>query len=84
MTNAIRRTVTVQVGGLIQIRTPELAPGTVAEVIILVEPADGPERAERVRALGALLKETQGLPQAQVLSEDEIAAEVRASRAARR
>lgn len=37
MTNALRRQVLVQPGGVIQIRSPELVPGTLAEVIVLVE-----------------------------------------------
>ncbi len=78
MTNAIRQTVTVKAGGIIEIRVPELAPGTVAEVIVLVDPGSDSARAERVRALGILLKETQGLPQTQALTESEIEAEVSA------
>ncbi len=83
MTNAIRRTVTVRAGGVIEICAPELIPGTIAEVIVLVDPADGPNRAERVRSLGRLLRETQGLPQAQRVTEAEIAAEISAYRVAR-
>ena len=39
---------------------------------------DNGESEERVRGLQALLNETQALPQAQAISEDEIAAEIEA------
>jgi hypothetical protein len=43
---AIRQQVTVQPGGVIEIRSPELTPGSSAEVIVLVDsaapPAGGP------------------------------------------
>jgi len=35
MIQAVRQHVTVQAGGLIEIRVPEFRPGTVAEVIVL-------------------------------------------------
>ena len=41
---------------------------------------DNGESEERVRDLQVLLKETQALPQARVISEDEIAAEIEAYR----
>lgn len=44
---------------------------------------DNAESDERVRDLQALLRETQALPQAQAISEDEIAAEIEAYRAGR-
>jgi hypothetical protein len=37
MVTALKQTVVVQPGGLIEIRAPELAAGTEAEVIVLVE-----------------------------------------------
>ena len=37
MTLAIRQTVRVQPSGVIEIRSPELTPGTLAEVIVLLE-----------------------------------------------
>jgi hypothetical protein len=40
MTKAIRQTITVQQGGRIEIRSPELHPGETAEVIVLVNGAD--------------------------------------------
>ena len=38
MLNAIRQTVTVQNGGVIVLREPELPAGTQVEVIVMVEP----------------------------------------------
>lgn len=38
MVAAIRQRVTVQAGGVIEVRSPELRPGDSADVIILVEP----------------------------------------------
>jgi hypothetical protein len=52
-------------------------PGQRVEVVILADD----ERAARVEKLKALLTETQALPQAQAVSEDEIAAEIAAYRA---
>lgn len=40
MQTAIKQTVTVREGGLIEVRSPELRPGAKAEVIVLLE---GPE-----------------------------------------
>ncbi|MBW4540208.1 MAG: hypothetical protein KME43_13825 [Myxacorys chilensis ATA2-1-KO14] len=37
MLNGIRQTVTVQPGGLIELRSPELPPGETVEVIVLLE-----------------------------------------------
>ncbi len=85
MANAIRQTVRVKPGGLIEIRSPELTPGTVAEVIVLIEPSEAASsRAARARQLAAFFKETQSLPQARAISEDEIAAEIAEYRAAQR
>ena len=53
--------------------------GQVVEVIA----QDNGESEDRVRDLQALLKETQALPRAQAISEDEIAAEIEAYRAGR-
>lgn len=52
--------------------------GQVVEVVVIAQ--DNGESEERVRGLQALLKETQALPQAKAISEDEIAAEIRAYR----
>lgn len=53
--------------------------GQVVEVVVIAQ--DNGESEGRVRDLQALLKETQALPQAQAISEDEIAAEIAAYRA---
>ena len=50
--------------------------GQYVEVLFLARES----RATQVQELTALLRETQSLPQAQVLSEDEIAAEIAAYR----
>ena len=48
MTNAIRQRVTVQPGGVIEVRSPELTAGARAEVIILLEePQEPPRRSLR-------------------------------------
>ena len=48
MTNAIRQRVTVQPGGVIEVRSPELTAGARAEVIILLEePQETPRRSLR-------------------------------------
>ena len=52
MTAAIRQTVTVGPGGRIEVRSPDLAEGSRAEVIVLVE--QSPESISR--KLGALDK----------------------------
>lgn len=55
MTNALRHKVVVKPGGLIEIRAPELAPGTLAEVIVLVESPEAQQARESViRELAAL------------------------------
>ena len=82
MTLAIRQTVTVQPGGLIEIRSPQLAPGARAEVIVLVEsPDEASARAARVARLAAFFKELQASPQAQALTEDDLDAEIAVYRA---
>ena len=50
--------------------------GQIVEVVMIAQ--DNGESEDRVRDLQALLKETQALPHAQVISEDEIAAETEA------
>jgi hypothetical protein len=49
MVAAIRQNVTVQPGGLIEVRSPELMPGARAEVIVLLE-RSAAEQAPRDRA----------------------------------
>ncbi len=52
--------------------------GEKVEIVVLA--AEDNSRAERVRQLQELFKETQSLPQAQTLSEDDISREVEAYR----
>lgn len=82
MTQAVRQIVRVKPGGVIEIRS-DLAPGTVAEVIVLTESTGLPAGKDREQELAALLKETQALPQARAISDEEIAAEIAAYRAGR-
>jgi len=82
MITAYRKKATVNSDGRIEIKTPSLKPGTKTDVIILVEGDPQEEaRRERVRELKALFKETQALPQAKTITEEEIAAEIAAYRA---
>ena len=55
--------------------------GQVVEVVVIAQ--DNGELEERVSGLQTLLKETQALPQAKVISEDEIATEIEAYRTGR-
>jgi hypothetical protein len=86
MITAYRQKTTVRPDGCIEIKTPSLKPGTKTEVIILVDndPDEAKARQERAREWRALFKETQALPQAQTISEAEIAAEIAAYRAAKK
>ena len=43
MVAAVRQRVTVQPGGVVEVRSPELTPGASAEVIVLVERATAPD-----------------------------------------
>lgn len=52
MLTALRQKAVVQAGGLIQINAPELKPGTLTEVVVLVEPAERP-RTSMVDLVGA-------------------------------
>jgi hypothetical protein len=83
MITAYRQKVTVRSDGRIEITEPLFKPGTQAEVIVLVESES--ESAEailaRVNEWKALFKETQSLPQAQTITDEEIAAEIAAYRA---
>ena len=83
MTRAVRQIVRVKPGGVIEICSPDLAPGTVAEVIVLTESAGPQGGKDREQELATLLKETQALPQARVVRDEEIAAEIAAYRARR-
>jgi hypothetical protein len=51
MVEAIRQTVTVQAGGTVEVRSPDLPAGVRAEVIVLIE---GPDRATACSPLEAL------------------------------
>lgn len=86
MITAYRKKATVSADGRIEIKTPSLKPGTKTEVIILVEgnPQEAAARRERTREWKALFKETQALPQAKTITEEEIAAEIAAYRAEKR
>jgi hypothetical protein len=74
-----RQRVVIQAGGLIELRVPDLPVGETAEVIVRVGAV-----AERVREARELFAATQALPAAKVVTEDEIAAEIRTWRAPRR
>ncbi len=83
MLTAYRKKVTVRPDGSIEILDSLLKPGTEAEVILLVEsePDSAVSIQARVNEWKALFKETQALPQAQTITEEEIAAEIAAYRA---
>jgi len=81
MITAYRKKAIVRPDGRIEIKTPSLKPGTKAEVIVLVESEPETEREKRVEEWKALFKETQSLPQAKTITEEEIAAEIAAYRA---
>ncbi len=75
---AYKRVVTVKESGSIVLTDLLLQPGQKVAVVVF---ADEEEQKERLRNLRALLKETQGLPDAKAISDDEIAEEVAAYRA---
>lgn len=77
---AYKRIVTVKESGSIVLKDLPLQPGQRVEVVVI---ADEEEQKERIRNLRALLKETQELPQAKDISDDQIAEEVAAYRAGR-
>jgi len=79
MKTELRRSVTIKPGGLIELRDPELPEGETAEVVVRVGSA-----ADRVREARELFAATQTVPTAQTITEDEIAAEIRAWRSSRR
>jgi len=83
MLTAYRKKVTVRPDGSIEILDSLLKPGTEAEVILLVEsePDSTVSIQARVDEWKALFRETQALPQAQTITEEEIAAEISAYRA---
>ena len=79
MKRELRRTVTIKPGGLIEVRDPELPAGEIAEVVVRVGSA-----ADRVREARELFAAAQALPVAATITEDEIAADIRAWRRSRR
>jgi hypothetical protein len=83
MTRAMRQIVKVKPGGVIEVRAPELTAGTVAEIIVLTETPGFRNTADRAQELATLLRDTQAVPQARTVSEEEIAAEIAAYRAGR-
>lgn len=82
MRTAIKQIVRIKPGGVVELRAPELPEGARAEVIVLVESATALQ--ERVQRLDDLLKRSQVLAEARELSDEEIAIEIAAWRAARR
>jgi len=54
MVRAIRQTVTVQSGGTIEVRSPELRAGARAEVIVLIDGAEPGPAGSPLEALDAL------------------------------
>ena len=74
---AYKRVVTVKESGSIVLKDLPLQLGQRVEVVVF---ADEEEQKQSVRNLRALLKETQGLPEAKAISDDEIAEEVAAYR----
>ncbi len=77
---AYRRYTTVQKSKQIILADLPFQPGQRVEVVVIAE--DEPS-ANRVRELRELFQTTQALPQAQAISEDEIAAEITAYRTGR-
>jgi antitoxin ParD1/3/4 len=75
--NAYKTYITITNPNQVVLTDLPFRPGQRVEVVILADD----ERAARVEKLKALLAETQALPQAQAVSEDEIAAEIAAYRA---
>jgi len=77
---AYRQFTTVQESKQIVLSNVPFQPGQRVEVVLIAEE----ERpAARVQELRALFQATQALPQAQVVTEDDIAAEIAAYRAGR-
>ena len=77
---AYRQYVTVQDPRQIVLSDVPFRAGQRVEVVVIAEEE---QPAVRVQELRALFKTTQALPQAQAISEDEIAAEIAAYRAGR-
>jgi hypothetical protein len=77
---AYRQFTTVQESKQIVLSNVPFQPGQRVEVVLIAEEE---QPAARVQELRALFKTTQSLPQAQAITEDEIAAEIAAYRAGR-
>ena len=86
MLTAYRKKVTVRQDGRIEIKDPSFKSGTKAEVIVLVEsaPDNNQDRQELVQEWKALFAETQALPEAKAITDEEIAAEIAAYRASKK
>lgn len=81
MGQMLRRTVRVQPGGLIEIRAPELPEGATAEVVVQVESeAEETERNRRLAELRDVFRQTQALPDAASLTDEDIENEIKAVR----
>lgn len=80
-----RTRATVTKGGRLSLKGLPFRPGQTVEVIVRAgEKQISAERAALAQELGELFKEIQALPQARVMTEDEIAAELAAFRAEQR
>ncbi len=77
---AYRRYTTVQESKQIVLSNVPFQPGQRVEVVLIAEEERPAARVQEVRAL---FKATQALPQAQTITEEEIAAEIAAYRAGR-
>jgi hypothetical protein len=77
--NAYRRYITIDDPRRVVLEDLPFRQGQRVEVIVLAE--DGDE--ERVRRLQALLRDTQALPEAKTLTEEELSEEIEAYRAGR-
>ncbi len=75
---AYKRYVTIQDPDQIVLTGLPFRPGQRVEVVVI---ADEDETAARVQELKQLFSETQGLPQARALTDEEIAAEIESYRA---
>ena len=82
---AYRQFTTVQESKQIVLSNVPFQPGQRVEVVLIAEEERPAARVQELRAmeLRALFKTTQSLPQAQAITEDEIAAEIAAYRAGR-
>lgn len=75
---AYKKYVTVKASGRIVLTDLPFQPGQRVEVVVIAEEE---EQKKRIKNLRALLKKTQGLPQAKAISDEQIAEEITAYRA---